>query len=160
MLWPARFACLSDSKLWGTLANVPKVQSAWSPALFCSCLSDLHCLWACASGTLSRNQKAWKTAPCVQPEKAQNRFNKGFVNWFLEPLVACQSLSLHFRNKGPNWNKKVCIWDLLGLQPQRHRFKKHLNCLPLAYKTGAAYKGKNCKVSYMGFLSRIFYYMY
>lgn len=48
-LWPARFACLSESKPWGTLANVPEVQSTQSPALLCSCSSDLHCLWARAS---------------------------------------------------------------------------------------------------------------
>lgn len=69
-----------QSKPWGTLANVPEVQSAQSPALLCSCSSDLHCLWACASGTPSRNQKTWKTVPCVQLEKAQDPFNKGFVN--------------------------------------------------------------------------------
>lgn len=87
-LWTGLFGLpgLTVYQLWGTLANVPKVKSVWSPALFFSCLSDLHYLWAYTSGTLSRNQKAQKTAPCVQLEKTWNLFNKGFVNWFLELL--------------------------------------------------------------------------
>ena len=48
-------------------------------------------------------------------------------------------------------------WGLLGLQPGRHRFKKHLNSIPLYYKIESAYKGKTLKftVGYMNDLSRI-----
>ena len=43
------------------------------------------------------------------------------------------------------------IWGLIGQQPGRHRFKKHLNCHLLNYEMGEACKGKNSKVtvSYM-----------
>ena len=44
-------------------------------------------------------------------------------------------------------NKKVFIWGLLGLQPGRHRFKKHLNCVLLDYKVGEVCKGSNYKVT-------------
>ena len=36
---------------------------------------------------------------------------------------------------------------LLGLQPGRQRFKKHLICIPLNYKLEEANKGKNCKTT-------------
>ena len=38
------------------------------------------------------------------------------------------------------------IGGLSGLQPRRHRFKKHLNCFPLDYKIGEAYKSKLAKL--------------
>ena len=48
---------------------------------------------------------------------------------------------------------------MLGLKPRRHRFKKHLNCVPLTSKWGRLIKEKqkNCKVTVgsMSFFSRV-----
>ena len=43
---------------------------------------------------------------------------------------------------------------MLGLQPRRYRFKKHLNCVPLGYKMEEAYKGKKPQV-YINCFSRV-----
>ena len=61
-----------------------------------------------------------------------------------------------FQEQRTAWNKEF-IWGLLGLQPGRHRFKKHFSHVPSDYKMQADNKGKNCKatVSYKSCLSRI-----
>ena len=40
----------------------------------------------------------------------------------------------------------MLIWGLLGQQPVRHRFKKHLNCHLLNYEMGEACKGKTTRL--------------
>ena len=49
------------------------------------------------------------------------------------------------------------IWGLLGLQLGSHRFNKHLNCVPPAFKMEETHKGKTCKatVRYVSCLSGI-----
>ena len=58
--------------------------------------------------------------------------------------LICGSVT-NFRNRLTEINR--FIWGLLGLQPGRHKFKKHLNCVLLDYKVGYVCKGRNCKVT-------------
>ena len=49
--------------------------------------------------------------------------------------------------------KKKPDWGLLGLQPGKYRFKKHLNCFPLDYKMGEIYKGQKETKTLWGYIN-------
>lgn len=89
-LWPARFACLSESKPWGLLMSQ---RFRAHSLLLCPALAHLTCIVRHVPLEhhlgIRRHGKQYH----VQLEKAQDPFNKGFVNWCLELLVACRSLS-------------------------------------------------------------------
>lgn len=54
-------------------------------------------------------------------------------------------------------NRHSFIQGLSGLQARRHRFKRHLSCVPPDPKMGKAFEGQNHKLkeNHISFLSEI-----
>ena len=54
------------------------------------------------------------------------------------------SVNQNFRNRELTEIRSAYL-GLLGLQPGRHRFKKHSNCVPLITKQGRLMKAKTAR---------------